>query len=339
MATPSTPHLIPLAYATPSLGMHPSHTLPQKLSAIASAGYTGFELGIDDLVSFARSYLHNPELTSTSWPSLLLAAKKVRLLCAPHSLNLTILMLQPFSQFEGYHGTRRAEVFEKARHWTQLMDALGCAMLQVGSNDDPAASGDTGDIVCDLRELADLVAPRKVAYENWCWGRHVNTWKQAWDVVRETGRENIGLCLDTFQTCGGEWADPGTEDGLRELEEGERLQRWNQSMRQLEMLPKEKIFLLQISDAFRPPKPIEREQWSHSLRPPPGMGGYLPVKDMVNAVLKTGYRGWFSVEVFLEEEHGKEWAEGLEEKWAEDGMRGVRGVLEECGIQGGEVVE
>jgi sugar phosphate isomerase/epimerase len=52
---------------------------------------------------------------------------------------------------------------------------------------------------------------------------------------------------------------------------------------------------------------------------------------MVRAVLKTGFRGWFSVEVFLEEEHGKEWEEGLEERWAWEGMASLERLLVECG--------
>jgi len=337
MATESAHSPIPLAYATPSLGMHPSHTLPRKLSAIASAGYAGIELGMDDLLSFAQQYLHNAELTATSWPSLLLAAKKIRLLCAPHALNLTILTLQPLARFEGYTGAQRAAQRARVQRWAEIMDALGCGMLQVGSNDDAAASGDPADIARDLAGLADAVAPRRVAYENRCEARHVRCWRQAWDVVRRANRANLGLCLDTFQIAGSEWTDPGAP-GDGEEEGSRRRRRWMASLRALETLPKDKIFLLQVSDALRPPEPASSEQWSHSLRPPPGMGGCLPVADTVAAVLATGYRGWLSVEVFLADEHGKEWREGLGEQWAADGMRGLRAVLEECGIGEAEVV-
>jgi len=41
-----------------------------------------------------------------------------------------------------------------------------------------------------------------------------------------------------------------------------------------------------------------RARWSHDYRPLPCDGGYLPVQDMVAAVLKTGFRSWLSVEVF-----------------------------------------
>ena len=36
--------------------------------------------------------------------------------------------------------------------------ALGCTMLQVGSNDDPNSSGDFDVIARDLRELSDMAA-------------------------------------------------------------------------------------------------------------------------------------------------------------------------------------
>jgi sugar phosphate isomerase/epimerase len=327
--------MIPISYATPSLGMHPSHTLQHKIAAISAAGYTGLELGFDDLLSFARSYLHNPTIGPSSYEQLITAAKKIRLICAPHNHNLTILVLQPFSNFEGYTGAAREEVFERARGWRDIMDALGCGMLQVGSNDDETASGDLEAIAKDLAELADLMKPKTVAYENWCWGAHVRTWKDAYAVVKRANRENLGLCLDTFQTAGGEWGDPTTESGRieREMLDAD----YRESMHQLAAtVPKEKIFFFQISDALKPEKPLEggykaRGDWSHALRPPPYAGGYLPVEDMVRAVLKTGFRGWFSVEVFLEEEHGKEWEEGLEEKWARDAMESMKRLLQECG--------
>jgi sugar phosphate isomerase/epimerase len=109
-------------------------------------------------------------------------------------------------------------------------------------------------------------------------------------------------------------------------------------MRLRDTVPKEKIFFFQISDGFRMEPPMEsnavdgtppRGRWSHGFRPPPGQKGYLPVKKMVDAVLDTGFRGYFSMEVFLEQEHGKEWKQGLEEQWAKEGMESVKALLKQ----------
>lgn len=72
-------------------------------------------------------------------------------------------------------------------------------------------------------------------------------------------------------------------------------------------IPKEKIYLLQISDACKPSFPISNVtddsglrpggRWSHYFRPYPFNGGYLPVVDVAKAVLATGIRCWFSTEV------------------------------------------
>jgi sugar phosphate isomerase/epimerase len=73
-------------------------------------------------------------------------------------------------------------------------------------------------------------------------------------------------------------------------------------------IPKDKIYLLQISDAYKVPQPFDAERddsgllprgrWSHDFRPLPYNGGYLPIADVAKAVLKTGFRAWFSYEVF-----------------------------------------
>jgi sugar phosphate isomerase/epimerase len=48
-----------------------------------------------------------------------------------------------------------------------------------------------------------------------------------------------------------------------------------------------------IREGLRP-----RGRWSHDYRPMPYGGGYLPIEDVAKAVLKTGFRGWFSMEIF-----------------------------------------
>jgi sugar phosphate isomerase/epimerase len=94
------------------------------------------------------------------------------------------------------------------------------------------------------------------------------------------------------------------------------------SLRELSAtVPKDKIYLLQISDAYKMDPPISSEpnesglrprgRWSHDYRPLPFDGGYLPVVEVTKAVLGTGFRGWFSVEVFdgqMQEKYGDDTA-------------------------------
>lgn len=182
----------------------------------------------------------------------------------------------------------------------------------MGSSDAEGISGDFDHLATDLAELADIFAEKgfKIAYENWCWATHAPTWKDVWEIVNKANRPNLGLCLDTFQSAGGEWGSPVTKSGLIEENQPEELdQRWKASCELLsKTIPPEKIFFLQISDAYKMDPPLEdkadesglrpRGQWSHDYRPIPYDGGYLPVEDFTKAVLQTGFRGWFSLEVF-----------------------------------------
>ena len=194
---------------------------------------------------------------------------------------------------------------------------------QVGSTDTDAAKIDTsrGKVVADLQRLADKLAADnetfRLAYENWCWSTHAPTWKDAWEIVKAVDRPNVGLCLDTFQTAGSEWADPTTESGLIETEPSKEMlmKKFEESMLELSnSIPPEKIYLLQVSDGYKPRMPISKEsdesglrprgQWSHDYRPIP-FKGFLPVVAVARAVLMTGFRGWFSYEVFDSGDDGK----------------------------------
>lgn len=185
-------------------------------------------------------------------------------------------------------------------------------MSQVGSSDTPAEKigNDRSRFVADLRQLADLLAEHdfRLAYENWCWSTHAPDWADVWDIVRQVDRPNIGLCLDTFQTAGGEWGDPTSLDGKLDKDPRQLEKDFHNSLDRLsKTVPKDKIYFLQISDAYRPRDPFSKDadkdglrprgRWSHDFRPLP-FQGYLPVVEVARAVLKTGFRGWFSYEVF-----------------------------------------
>ncbi|KAK4616269.1 3-dehydroshikimate dehydratase [Fulvia fulva] len=314
---------LPLAYASVSIGYKDEHTLPKKLDAIANAGFQAIELGMPDLVAFANQHLKTGQqggskgIGDHDFDDLVSIGKLLKTML--DAKRLKVFMMQPFANFEGWleASPERKDAWERVEGWTSVMEAVGCDMLQVGSSDSPEEKigKDRGRFVKDLRELADKLAQKnmRVAYENWCWSTHAPDWADVWDICQKVDRPNFGLCLDTFQSAGGEWGDPTTKSGI--LEDGRTPERveadWKKSCNRLATtVPKDKIYLLQISDAYKvnqpPVGPLEKKEidglrprgrWSHDFRPLP-FEGYLPVVDFTKAVLDTGFRDWFSYEVF-----------------------------------------
>ena len=120
---------IPTSYATCSIG-DSSTPLPDKLRAIAGAGFGGIELAFPDLVAYAGT-LHGSEVKPDEYARLCEAGQEVRKLC--EDLKLEIMMLQPFSNFEGWkNGTKeREDAMKRAAGWIEVMRAVGTKMLQV----------------------------------------------------------------------------------------------------------------------------------------------------------------------------------------------------------------
>ncbi|KAL9576978.1 MAG: hypothetical protein Q9212_006674, partial [Teloschistes hypoglaucus] len=119
---------IPTCYATVSIGT-PTTPLPSKLSAISTAGFQGIELGFPDLLSFASKH-HNRDIKPQDFDALCEAGKEVKALCEEYGLK--IVMLQPFSNFEGWEegSEEREDAFRRAEGWIRIMQAVGTDMLQ-----------------------------------------------------------------------------------------------------------------------------------------------------------------------------------------------------------------
>lgn len=326
---------VPFSLASCSIGL-PHHTLHQKIEAITQAGFSGIEISFPDIQTFASSHFGR-DVAANDYDALCDAGALIRNLCAGH--NLKIMLMQPFANFEGWQvgSKEREEAFARARGWIQIMGALGADTLQVGSSDSEGITSSVKQLAADLAELADMLAEKgyRLAYENWCWATHAPSWKDVWTIVQEANRPNIGLCLDTFQTAGGEWGDPTTASGLIEsggVKQKDLEMSYSISLQELaRTVPADKIYILQISDAYRMSPPIKDEkdasglrprgQWSHDYRPLPFDGGYLPIAHFAEAVLATGFRGWFSVEVF----DGK-----FKEKYGDDLHKFARKAKEGC---------
>lgn len=133
---PSQP---PLSIATSSLNPFPAtvkapHDLSSKLQAISRAGFRAIELAFPDFLSYAEQHLSR-KIGPQDWDELATAAKELKAECK--RLQLEIMMLQPFSNFEGWdpdseEGKRKRDnAFVKAQGWIGIMRELGTHMLQV----------------------------------------------------------------------------------------------------------------------------------------------------------------------------------------------------------------
>ena len=248
------PRPLPKSIATVCL----SGSLPDKMEAAASAGFQGVEIFEQDL------------LTHDSPP------QGVREMAA--DLNLAITIFQPFRDFEAMPEPQRRRNMDRAERKFDVMGELGTDLVLVCSNTQPAALDDPARAAADLREMAERAAARglRVGYEALAWGRHVNRWRQAWDIVKRADHPALGLILDSFHTL-------SLGDNLEGLV-GE--------------VPGERIAFVQLADA--PRLAMDVLGWSRHFRNFPGQGE-LPVADFTRTVLEAGYRGPLSLEVFNDE--------------------------------------
>jgi len=120
----------PTCYASCSIGFDSNASLRDKLAAISAAGFDAIELSMTDLLSFAEIFL-GKEVGSNDYDELCEAGGEVNRMCKAYKLS--ILVLQPFANFEGWaKGSKgRENAFERARGWIRIMESVGTDMLQV----------------------------------------------------------------------------------------------------------------------------------------------------------------------------------------------------------------
>jgi len=236
--------------ATVSIG----GTLDEKLKTIAAAGFEAVEIFENDFTCFDGS------------------ARDVARMCG--DLGLRICALQPFRDFEGLPEPQRSQAFRRAEKKFDLMAELGTDLLLVCSNVSPLALGGIDRAADDLHELGERAAKRglRVGFEALAWGRFVNDYRDAWEIVRRANHPAIGIILDSFHTLA-----PGFP------------------VSPIAAIPGDKIFLVQLADA--PQLDLDVLSWSRHFRCFPGQGN-LPVADFMKAIDATGYKGPLSLEIF-----------------------------------------
>ena len=158
-----------------------SGTLREKLEAIAAAKFKGVEIFENDLLSFNGT-----------------PAEVRRMI---DDLGLEIDHLPAVPRFRGHAGAAaRARRSRRAERKFDVMQELGCDLLLVCSNVSPDALGGIDRAAADFRELGERAAKRglRVGFEALAWGRHINDYRDAWEVVRRADHPAVGLVLDTF---------------------------------------------------------------------------------------------------------------------------------------------
>jgi sugar phosphate isomerase/epimerase len=234
--------------------------LEAKLEAIQQAGFSQVMLKANDLVGHPQG-----------WQA---AVKAVR------ASGLRGTGFQVLRDFEGLSGHLHAYKVDIAKTMLEMCAALGCKVLLACSSVSQHASQDLDQIARDLRKLAMLAVPFgiRIAYEGLSWGRTVNEFTTAWDVVCRADCPNLGIGIDSFHIL----AAKTPLEGIDELDPA-------------------KIFLVQLSDfMWQETRTFEeRMATARTFRVFPGEG--VHTQEIVDLVLRLdalGYDGDYSFEVF-----------------------------------------
>ena len=235
-------------------------TLPAKLQAIREAGFVQVMLMARDLVG------HNEGV-----------ADAVRVVKAS---GLRVTGFQVLRDFEGLSGHLHDYKVDIAKAMLEMCHAVGAKVLLVCSSTSTHASSDPEAMARDLRKLAMLALPLgiRIAYEGLSWGRTINEFTTAWEIVCRADAPNLGIGIDSFHAF-------ATKTSLEDLE----------------LLDPQKIFLVQLADFMwnEIPSVEERINTARHFRVFPGEGVHSEqIAELVTRLDRLGYRGDYSFEVF-----------------------------------------
>src|SRR5215475_560186 len=263
-----------------------SGSLNEKLEAIAAAKFDAVEIFENDLITFNGTPADVRRAVS--------------------DLGLFVLTLQPFRDFEGMPDGQRARAFARAERKFDVMQQLGCDLLMICSNVAADSLGGIDRAAADLFALGERAAKRglRVAFEALAWGKHINDYRDAWEVVRRADHPNVGLVLDTFHIL------------VRKTD-----------LSAIRSIPRDKIFLVQMADA--PVLEMDYLSWSRHFRNFPGQGD-LPLLDFMEALAATGYDRALSLEIFNDQ-----FRAGSARSVAVDGHRSLLFLLDQLAARSG----
>ena len=198
--------------------------------------------------------------------------------------------LSPLSINSIEHVTfRDAQAYESIRQECQELSgiaaAVGCPCIVVVPGRLPAGGASREQVIAEsvrvLNELCDIAANHNVTLAFEFLGQtdcSVPTLDLAAEIVREVGRDNLGLVIDSFHFYAG-----------------------GSTFEMIDALDPKLIQIFHINDA----EDLPRDQLEDRHRLLPGLG-ILPLRELVSSFRRIGYEKVASVEIFRPEYWGRD---------------------------------
>lgn len=176
-------------------------------------------------------------------------------------------------------GAERQSNLEQFQSKLETCNTLGSPVLVVPTDfpEGEVAAADYEKAAEGLAEAADMAAAHEVnlAVEFIKGAKLIGTLRQALELVRTCGRDNVGVLLDTFHLCMGD----SEVDDLDNVRDGD-------------------ILLVHVNDV--PALECDKSKIEDSDRVLPG-NGVLPLEDIIARLQAKGYEGYYSLELFNEQ--------------------------------------
>ena len=256
----------------------------------------------EKIFAIAKAGFDGVEIFENDFLTNNLSPKEVKKIVQDQGLEITLF--QPFRDFEGMPDNHRTRAFDRAKRKFDIMAELETDLILICSNTSNVSIGGIEKAANDFFELGEIAKQRsiKVGYEALAWGKYINDHRDAWEVVRRANHENVGIILDSFHTLSK-----------------------NIDLNSIATIPPEKIFIVQLADA--PLHNMDLLYWSRHFRNMPGQGD-LPVLNFMDALNKTNYDGYLSLEIFNDN-----YRSGPRNLIAKDGQRSLKSLIYKSKIE------
>jgi len=193
-----------------------------------------------------------------------------------HRNGIGLTDYQVLLDFDGastFDASKRDEALQMMR----VAREIGADTLLVPANTSDKC--DPNKIIDDLTWLVDEAGKHrlKVAYEAMAWSTLINTLPKAWDIVKKINKSNFGLVVDAFHIFS-----------------------LGRTVADLDDIPVEKIFLVQLSDLKGIPDSENIVNTARHDRLLPGEGDF-PLDKLLHRLKSGQYNGPIGLEVFNDE--------------------------------------